>query len=130
VQLNYSTGCWEWRGSSFRFCYSDPLGYRLTTPSQWSYAFFFGVQNVKMVVRKCRNSKCVNPQHLYIAGTVNVEGRKKEFCKRGHRLSEENIVTYPPTARTKYTKRVCKLCAAARVASYNKKNSNKRTEDA
>jgi len=57
----------------------------------------------------CRNTKCVNPEHLEIVTRqVNIDrgyGCKREFCKRGHPFSGENLYIRPDGKG-----RGCKAC--------------------
>ena len=44
---------------------------------------------------------------------------KGNFCKNGHELTHEN--TYHNATSSKYNARICRTCARARVAKYDKK---------
>jgi hypothetical protein len=112
-------GCWQWRATKSRdgygmFGVGDHLsGYA----HRWSFLFF--VANIPegyVIDHLCRNSGCVNPDHLEaVPIRVNpMRGRLPELtraryqartnCSRGHPFDEQNTYHHP-TGR-----RVCRTC--------------------
>lgn len=121
-----SDGCWHWTGSK------DPEGYgylrygiKCVRASRFSYSAFKGpIPSGFTIDHLCRNSSCVNPDHLE-AVTQHVNNHRaaawlprknRTHCVHGHEFDKEN------TKITKSGKRRCRACdrfqvKAARIAS-------------
>lgn len=69
----------------------------------------------------CRNTGCVNPEHLEVtthavnAGRQISRGSKITHCPKGHQYTPDN--TYVHTAG-KYTRRHCRICRTESVRRY------------
>lgn len=124
------TACWNWEGTL------TPGGYGqfyITKGTQWqSHRFvwqsvFGGIPDGLWVLHKCDNRKCCNPFHLYVGTAADnsfdaiSRGRnyipvEKKFCKRGHPMTEDNLVIWKCNrSRSGYT-RMCKKCRKANEA--------------
>lgn len=116
-------GCWVWQGSLTRGGYgrfSDVRAHRT------SFIECGGVLTSEkpMVLHKCNNPPCVNPNHLYAgdvsdnckdaknAGTFRNNGaeinKAKQSCLKGHEYNKEN------TGFTKKNQRWCRKCSRNR----------------
>lgn len=107
IQVNPSTGCWEWTA------YIDPLGY---SRAQWEgktgrahravYRILVGEIPAGLVIdHLCRVRHCVNPAHLEVVthrdnllrgNTLAAANAAKPRCPRGH---EYIANPYVPNAR-------------------------------
>jgi hypothetical protein len=116
--------CWEWLGSK------NPRGYsqirenghdgRLRPAHQVLYEHFIGPipDGYDMDHYVCENHGCVSPHHvrpvtrrenvLRCDGSVSAVNRAKDFCKRGHPLSGENITI------DRKGRRCCQTCQKLR----------------
>ena len=103
-QINETSGCWEWIGSTFqnrggygRF-HIGRIGYRAHRVSWLVHHMVWPVG--KLVCHKCDNPSCVNPNHLFL-GTErdNIldmvrKGRKADVSGERHgmaKLSETQV---------------------------------------
>lgn len=128
IQLNPDTGCWEWLAGK------SPAGYgvfvirsELTVLShRLAYEWFVGpIPEGHDIHHKCRNRACICPQHLN-ALSRSSHGREhqcdQEFCRHGHRLTEDNLLHYTtPSGKPRWK---CKQCSRdqqkARLIEYRK----------
>lgn len=111
-------GCWEWQ--AFRM----PLGYgqfghrnkgrhSMFYAHRISYSWFRGpIDDALTIDHLCRNTCCVNPEHL--EPVSNAENIRRAFlhvthCKWGHEFSPENTYRNKKTGR-----RECRACNARR----------------
>jgi len=110
-KVDKSGECWEWVGATTckkphraygQFWFKD----RLVLAHRFSYEMDVGVIPDGMDIdHLCRNTRCVNPQHLEpVTRAENVrrawEANPITHCIRGHELNEENTYVAPTGKRT------------------------------
>lgn len=110
--------CWKWGASMTAGGY----GKFSAGTGEWrlahrvSYELFVGpISKGMQIDHLCRNTWCVNPEHLEaVTGRVNVlrgntmpaKNAAKTHCKNGHELNDENAYRFG-------RKRLCRICRAA-----------------
>lgn len=132
------SGCWEWMRARF------PTGYgcvkidkKSRRAHRVSYEVFNGPLDGLMVLHHCDNPPCINPSHLYLGdqkknaadrlhrgrekGPAAVN-RAKTHCKRGHKLSPENVYIYKGLSGNGL--RSCRKC----MAMHNNRYRNRKTK--
>lgn len=130
------SGCWEWRG------YRTKLGYgQFTVAGRSCRAHRVMWELVGREVdyklqldHLCRNTCCVNPDHLeQVTGRVNTmrgdtvtsKNAKKQVCRRGHPLSGSNLSIKMRNRNGNVKERVCKRCnTLAVMRTYYKKKAD------
>jgi hypothetical protein len=119
VEVHHPAGCWEWTGSKSRygsFSYKTSTGKGISRSShRIAYWLLIGpIPNGLVLDHLCRNTFCVNPDHLEpVTNAVNVMrgyspgamNKIKTHCKNGHEFTPENIYTYPNKPG-----RQCRIC--------------------
>ena len=125
------TGCWEWQKGKNNHGY----GVFYTHKNTWyahriSYALAKGQPSItNHLDHLCRNTSCVNPDHLEdVTPAVNVlrgfgvcaNHARKTHCPRGHELEGKNLIA-AMQKRKKAAGRACRACdVAARKARHRK----------
>lgn len=118
--------CWEWKAYKSesrhgRFKLNGKVRYAHVLSWSHSYGTPKG-----LVLHKCGNASCVNPDHLYIGNNKqNTEDSvrdgthfcsSKQKCKRGHALSGNNVF------RVGNGQRRCRVCnRASALKSYHRR---------
>jgi hypothetical protein len=136
--LNLETWCWEWQASK------TPNGYgqiSATCPTKarylahrLSYLHYKGEIPESMIIDHiCHNRSCVNPDHLQVVtakqNSMFAVTRDKshfafrEYCKRGHRRTEDNIYIIPSSGSRQCLQ--CKL-DQSRVATMTREQLERR----
>ncbi len=113
-------GCWNWVGCLTRNGYGQgTYKQKRYSAHRASYSEFIGpIPSKLLVLHKCDNRRCINPEHLFIGtakeNTLDMvkKGRNrwtqlKDACLRGHKMTGSNVYY---NERSK--KRACKACRA------------------
>jgi hypothetical protein len=110
-------GCWEWMGfirpSGYGQVHQNKLAHRV------SWELHNGpIPNGVLVLHKCDNKSCVNPDHLFLGShrdntqDMMSKGRgnvRALHCRRGHDLTGENRLTNrKPNGIMAHVCRICR----------------------
>jgi hypothetical protein len=84
-RYDHPKGCWEWQAAKSSFGHGRAkIGGKLYSPHRLAYEKRFGpIPAGKMVLHKCDNPSCVNPDHLFI-GTARDNVRDMMSKGRAH----------------------------------------------
>jgi hypothetical protein len=84
-RYDHPKGCWEWQAAKSSFGHGRAkIGGKLYSPHRLAYEKHFGpIPTGKMVLHKCDNPSCVNPDHLFI-GTARDNVRDMMSKGRAH----------------------------------------------
>jgi hypothetical protein len=118
-----ANGCWEWQGTI------DALGYGSIRIGAHRYVYLLvhgSIPEDTVLDHLCRNTRCVNPEHLEpVTLGENMrrawERRDKTKCPQGHFCDEEN--TYIREGSDGITRRWCRMCRREQSRRYQ---ANKR----
>jgi hypothetical protein len=86
--------CWEWLGNKtdggygrFRLDGRRQLAHRL------SYEAYYGpIPEDILVLHRCNNTSCVNPNHLYLGGaSENMKDRVRDLNQHSAKLTENEV---------------------------------------
>lgn len=119
------SGCHEWRGTMSDLGYGlFKVGRKNWKAHKWKYEQLNGtVPEGLELDHLCRNTVCVNPEHLeVVTHGENVRrarlGKRRSHCFKGHPLTPDNIY------HTKEGSRACLICIKAKwKRSYDKKRA-------
>ena len=123
--------CWKWQGSKssngygiVRWNISDTG--KAIQAHRFIYEMVKGkIPDGKVLDHLCKNTDCVNPDHLEpVSQRENIlrgEGfaavqAKKTHCKRGHEFNEANTII--TDGKSGYPIRKCRICYEARWRKY------------
>lgn len=111
------SGCWLWMGAVNKKGYGTyhPKEGLLISMHRWFYEKYKGPIPEGLVIdHKCRVRSCVNPDHLETVTNIEnvmrgesspAKKARQTHCKRGHLLSEDNLI------KTVSGFRECKKCS-------------------
>lgn len=108
-------GCWEWRASCNDYGYGQySLRRRMVKAHRVAYELHKGpIPDSLDLDHKCRNRRCVRPDHLEPVTTVvntlrgeapSAQNKRKTHCKNGHAFTPENTYVTPRGTRN------CRTC--------------------
>ena len=115
--------CWEWNGHLNNDYGRIWIGSYEEYAHRISYEYYVGeIKNGLYIDHKCRNPKCVNPNHLRLVTHVEnvllgisppAVNKRKTHCKEGHKFTKKN------TAIVNHGKsRLCRTCHSINCKAY------------
>lgn len=117
------SGCWEWTGSKIHHGYGEFRTQEESLAHRVSYTVFKGEIPAGLVLdHLCRNTSCVNPEHLEaVTQKVNIQRGRRGFserthCSAGHEFTPQNTYLRPGGGRQ------CRICKRAKKQEYMAKN--------
>jgi hypothetical protein len=122
IDVDSLSGCWRWlgghavgRGNSHYGKVGGEDG-RTLRAHRAMYEILVGpIPEGLTLDHLCKNTLCVNPQHLEIvSGSENSRRTRTTCCKNGHPWTEENTIYETKNSRYPGQGRRCRACAKAR----------------
>lgn len=119
--------CWEWTGQLDAHGYGTvktPDARTQSKAHRVSYELMVGPIPEGLVIdHLCRNTVCVNPDHLEPVTTAEntrrgLPGMRRPTCYRGHEWTEDNIFPKPNGGRE------CRRCRNAAKRAYYERGGN------
>lgn len=106
--INRTATCWEWTKSLSNNGYAQirvgrPGNGPVWLVHRWAYQHFVGpIPEGMMVLHRCDNRKCSNPEHLYVGTQAdnmrdrserhpNARGYKRPFVPRKYKLTDDQV---------------------------------------
>ena len=131
AKVQKTDGCWNWVGGKRRVkrLYYGVFGithsyhnYETVPAHRFSYELTRGaIPEDKELDHVCRNSLCVNPDHLEaVSHKVNMQRSSwalKTHCPKGHPLSGDNLAPY----ELKLGHRKCVICKQERRQNFHER---------
>lgn len=123
-------GCWVWQGLKSNNGYGRMNFHgKVRNPHRIIMRLLNRIKDEKLYVdHTCRNSSCVNPDHLrmvtpQINSIENNDGfanknANKTHCPEGHEYTKENTYTFRSMGR----RRICKICRNKKTVINRRKN--------
>lgn len=111
-----NSGCWIWTSGTNDQGYGRFLvGGRLVQAHRFSYQTFKAELIEGLVIdHLCRNTLCVNPDHLeQVTQDENMARARKAQCRRGHNFTLENTLIISTTG--------IRQCRACNIIRYRRK---------
>jgi hypothetical protein len=110
VNQNGPNGCWVWTGSCSGAYGQFGINHVPYGAHRVSMMLFKGLEikpgRAMNIDHLCRNTLCVNPDHLeYVTFTENMRRARLTHCRRGHEFTEANTRWYR-------NHRYCRQCHA------------------
>lgn len=122
VAVDPQTGCWVWQGAlQGKYYRSENGGYgsvrwnkRVRSAHIVAWELMRGPVPVGLCLdHLCRNTRCVNPDHLEpVTNAENIRrgtGRRPTHCPKGHEYTQENTV-FMSKGRGQKPYRACREC--------------------
>jgi hypothetical protein len=130
IKVDPVSGCWNWTGelssSGYgKFFYNGKkhkvhrLMYSLFTGNIPEYS---GDNRLELDHIVCDNKACCNPLHVkLVSHSENMKRTRKEFCERGHPMSEARVVKQTG-------ERICRVCERMRCKKYRDSHASSNRE--
>ena len=125
-------GCWLWVGTNRKgYGYFYDRGHHATRAHRFLWEQINGpVPNGLELDHLCRNTKCVNPNHL--EAVTHLENMRrgwnatKSYCKNGHLRTDES--SYLHEYKPGYFRRGCRECHRVQSLAHRERTGYQRTK--
>jgi HNH endonuclease len=93
-QIEQDGDCWIWtrrtNDKGYAYAMADGMNIRM---HRWTYEQLIGpIPEGLELDHECKRRNCVNPYHLNpVTHAVNLTGRWKTYCKRGHPRTPDSV---------------------------------------
>lgn len=119
-KVEKTSTCWNWKAWSNKKGYGFiKIDGEKVPAYRFAYEWMVGkIPKGLHIDHLCRNSSCVNPEHLepvtraentMRGNGITAQNARKTHCKRGHEFTKKN------TYINKLGKRICRLCGRNRM---------------
>lgn len=129
AKVHIACGCWLWRagqsGNGYgKFYVIEPKRMMYAHRVSWMLTHNEELTRDQLVLHRCDNRQCVNPDHLFLgddAANMRDKSNKgrhhyqnRTLCKHGHPYTPESTYVIPGTPGWKD----CKICRDVRLKIY------------
>jgi hypothetical protein len=124
--IDLDTGCWVWQRARTKAGYGQTYvdGKKIYAHREYYEAYVADIPPGLVIDHLCGNRACCNPEHLEpVSFAENMRRTRRDTCKRGHLLSEDNVYIAPDGERQ------CRECSRIRDRARLRRRMGRRRAD-